>query len=309
MKRWQRRLLIFAGVLITIGVPAYWWLTVESSVPDGRFEIELAQVRKLANEIPGEKANAIHVEAVSRITFPRRAIVAGESWSGGALIGYAYQLTFPDGHQGMIDTGWDSKTAKDGAADEFYSAGWERVVAAMHSADWIVVTHEHSDHLGGLAVQPDLKSLFGKMKITTEQLRPASRVAGAEFSPGALDGYQPLDCGKYCAVAPGVVLIKSPGHTPGAQMVFVQLADGAEFLFLGDVAWWMANVERIRERARLATLLMKEDRDAVLLQLQELNRLMKEEPSLQLIAGHDREQVDALIASKRLVREFIPKPN
>lgn len=71
----------------------------------------------------------------------------------------------------------------------------------------------------------------------------------------------------------------------------------------------MANVERIRERARLTTLLMKEDRDAVLLQLQELHRLMNEEPRLQLIAGHDRDQVDALVASKLLIRELVPKPN
>ena len=71
-------------------------------------------------------------------------------------------------------------------------------------------------------------------------------------------------------------------------MVYVQRADGAEYLFLGDVAWTLRNVELVRERARLVTqFFIREDRDAVMYELAELHRIHEAEPNLHIIPGHD----------------------
>ena len=63
-------------------------------------------------------------------------------------------------------------------------------------------------------------------------------------------------------------------------MVYVKRVDGQEILFLGDVAWQMRNIEKVRERARLATWLTGEDREAVMGEFIELHRLHAAEPNL-----------------------------
>jgi len=122
--------------------------------------------------------------------------------------------------------------------------------------------------------------------------------------PDLFAGYRPLDYTRYLAVAPGVVLIKAPGHTPGSQMVYVRRADGAEFLFVGDVAWQMRNIEALREKSRLATMLAGEDRDRVREELAGLNRLHAANPELHMMPGHDAAAIDSFVKSGLLVKGF-----
>jgi glyoxylase-like metal-dependent hydrolase (beta-lactamase superfamily II) len=86
------------------------------------------------------------------------------------------------------------------------------------------------------------------------------------------------------------------GHTPGSQMVYVQTADGKEFLFIGDVAWHFRNIEAQRERPRFATqFIIGEDRAAVFGELSALHRLHEAEPRINIVPGHDGEAVGRLI--------------
>ena len=106
------------------------------------------------------------------------------------------------------------------------------------------------------------------------------------------------------ALAPGVVLIKSPGHTPGSQMVYVKRADGRELLFLGDVSWRLRNLEQVRERPLFMTLIIGEDRRQVMGQFQALHALHQAEPGLALVPGHDGPAVQALTAAGLLEAGF-----
>jgi glyoxylase-like metal-dependent hydrolase (beta-lactamase superfamily II) len=122
------------------------------------------------------------------------------------------------------------------------------------------------------------------------------------------EGFTPFDYDRYAAVAPGMVLIRAPGHTLGSQLVYVQRADGAELIFLGDVAWRLENVEQQRERARLVTTLMGEDRDQVGLELRELHRLAAAEPKLSLVPGHEASRIAKLVAAGLLKEGFALGP-
>jgi len=173
--------------------------------------------------------------------------------------------------------------------------------AAMMQASLILITHEHLDHIGGLAVHPDLQALLARTKLTREQIAEPERIRLGRV----LADYVPLEYEKYRAIAPGVVLIKAPGHTPGSQMVYVRCADGAEFLFIGDVAWQSRNIEMQRERARLVTWLwLEEDRDAVLAELVALKRLSDAQPAVHIIPGHDGARVGALLRAGALRKPF-----
>ena len=102
-----------------------------------------------------------------------------------------------------------------------------------------------------------------------------------------------------------MVLIKAPGHTPGSQMVFVQLADGREVLFLGDVAWHLDQIRQLWYRPRVITnFLVHENRAQVMSEFRALYNLMQAEPSLTLLVSHDVTERAALIESGLLDEHF-----
>ena len=113
---------------------------------------------------------------------------------------------------------------------------------------------------------------------------------------------QPLVFERTKAIAPGIVLQKAPGHTPGELIIFVQTEDGREYLFIGDVAWHMDQLRKLHYRPRLVTqFFLHEDRAAVLNQFRALHDLMEANPNLAVVVSHDRDQRQQLLESGRLV--------
>ena len=109
------------------------------------------------------------------------------------------------------------------------------------------------------------------------------------------------------AVAPGVVLLKAPGHSPGSQIVFIQLAAGKEFLFIGDIGWSQRNVETGKGRPRaLSAFMLREDRDAVFGQLAAIAALHQAEPEIAIIPGHDAGVIERLVGDGTMVAGFKP---
>lgn len=312
MPAWLRWVGIAFIALIAIFGAAYWWFFLESSVPEGKFDLDIAELRSLANSIQAEKPIEVRVEHVGSGEFPLAVALAGGSWSASAVPFQSFQVVYNGGGHVVIDTGMDKATAsKDGPPKFYDEEAYGRIVKAMEGAQKIVVTHEHFDHMGGLTSAPNVKALMGAAVLTAEQVNSTAPAAiVAKVPADALAGYAPLSYEKHHVLAPGVVLIKAPGHTPGSQMVFVQLQNGAEYLFLGDVAWKMANVDLVRERPRAVTqFFLQEDRAKVALQLKAIKAAKDANPQLLVVPGHDLDVLNRALEEGWLKAQFVSAPN
>jgi len=291
-----------AVALLALALASYYWLFVDSHMPSGSYTLDISQVRQLSDTIAGDKPVEIRVERVTSFRFPMTAAVAGAGWNEVEVPVYSYQVAYPD-RTIIIDAGVEGF---DSAAEPgFDRQAHDRMLAAMRKASTVVVTHEHPDHIGGLVKHPELPLVLPNTRLTQEQIEHPEKMFGLEFPQGALAGYSPLSYDRYHALAPGMVLIKAPGHTPGSQMVFVKTASGQEYLFLGDIAWRFESVERLATRARLVSMFfLGEDRNDVLLQLAELKRLQEQSPNLIMVAGHDIDQMSRLLKSDAIVQGF-----
>ncbi|MGH8540412.1 MAG: MBL fold metallo-hydrolase [Stenotrophobium sp.] len=304
MAKWQKRFLWTVIILAALLVPAYYELVLNSPSEGADYSIDIAKVRALANSIPGDKSSEIRYERIMNFRFAEAMVAAGDPWRWTLLPVYSYQLVFPD-QTLIVDTAMPrSMAGPDFMVRAYDDAAYQRMDEVMDKASQIVVTHEHMDHIGGLAAHPHLAALLPAVRLTAEQFANPEGMKPAVWPAGVMKNYQPIHYAKMLVIAPGVVLIKAPGHTPGSQMVYVQRADGRELLFLGDVAWHMRSIELVRERPLFMTLIIGENRQQVLGEFKALHALMQTDPSVHLVPGHDGEVVKALSDQGLLTQHF-----
>ena len=188
----------------------------------------------------------------------------------------------------MIDSGLDRETHElFGGSEPYFPEEFAKLQRALENARLIVLTHHHADHVAGVLRAPDFPALAGKTVVTRALAdcmmntphRPHLRLDAA-----AIARFIVLDYERYYPLAPGVVLIKSPGHSLNSQMVFIRLQSGREILHSVDSAWSMDNILQLKGKA---APWVKEDVPAIMGQLRWLKRIHETERNITILVTHD----------------------
>ena len=258
----------------------------ESAYPDDLLE----RVRQAADDLPGAPPESINFIKFAESHRTYAAVIDGGTDEPFVSARTAFQVVYPGGSV-MIDAGMDEQVHRFygfGRVEPYWQDRNDRVQAALSAANLVVVTHEHGDHVAGVLRSPDRESIAARTILTEAQVRTlttAPQLPEIGITEQQARDYLVVDYRLYLPVAPGVVLIKAPGHTPGHQMIYVRLAQGTEFVFIGDVGWLIDNVTELKLRPPETIARIGEDPEALMSQLVWLKSLA--DRGVVLVPSHD----------------------
>lgn len=182
------------------------------------------------------------------------------------------------------------------AADQLQAAG-----LSPRDLKGVILTHAHWDHISGVEDLPGTPVWVTQAE--RDFIRACSEPAALACSFGELPytvygfpdrPFLGFDSSNDVFGDGSVVLVPMPGHTPGSVAVFVTLAGGKRYAFIGDTAWQKEGVELPAERPWLPRTLLQEDAAAVRRWLVQLNQLQQSVPGLVIVPAHDRRILETL---------------
>jgi glyoxylase-like metal-dependent hydrolase (beta-lactamase superfamily II) len=151
---------------------------------------------------------------------------------------------------GLVDSGFGHHLSE--RQRRFYSLeretqlerGLSELGLTAAAIDWVVLSHLHLDHAGGVLSHDGLAPAFPNAPIWVQALEvreahDESNRAHGVYTGQALDRLQELglvrEVDGSCDVAPGVSVHLTGGHSRGHQATLGKGADGSALLSLGDV--------------------------------------------------------------------------
>src|SRR5881628_755264 len=209
------------------------------------------QIRHLSRMIPGKPPLRINVLKFAASRRTKNFSVKGAPSEPSVQARTVFQVVYADGYV-MVDSGMDQQVHNffgRGVVEPYDAESAKQVERAVRGARAIIVTHEHGDHVAGVIHTPFANELASKTLLTRDQIQTLLKnpqMPEIKLTPEMAGSYNVVDYEKYLPFGPGVVLIKAPGHTPGSQMIYVVLASGREYLFIGDTAWHMDGVRNVK---------------------------------------------------------------
>ncbi len=254
---------------------------------------ELMAARGLVHAVPGDLPTSIGYLNIIADSNPLSDAVENGPHTIVKSPDPVFQVRYAHGSI-MVDAAMDRAMATaPGSTGKFLDAQYDCMVAALRAANLIVITHEHGDHIGTVAHSSVADELAPKTLLNRQQMesllhRP--KVTFTPFDSTKASRYIVIDYDRVLPIAPGVVLIKAPGHTPGAQVVYVKLASGREVILSGDVAWHRLSLETGKEKPDSASKNMGEDRTAIANELAWLHEA--EQAGVSVVVSHDGEQLE-----------------
>ncbi|WP_432513302.1 MBL fold metallo-hydrolase [Kineococcus sp. SYSU DK001] len=161
----------------------------------------------------------------------------------------------------------------------------------------VVLTHSHWDHVSGLdSLDVPVWTAPGERQHAERARddRVFSLVTGGhEHREYAFDGpaHAGFDASHDVHGDGSVVLVPAAGHTPGSVVVFVTVASGRRFAFIGDLTWQLEGITRRAERPALVRALADSEPSGV---RRDLARVIALADRVHLVPAHDQRAYDPI---------------
>ncbi len=276
------------GIVLAALAAFFWWAALDASAPaDADDLVDIAAYRELvANDAPEALPTAVNIEFVGESKAPSFAVESG-AFDGQRTLSYnSFQVVGPAGDT-IIDGAVDRATLEQMSQGKgsFSEQTYEHVLAAMTRAQNVMITHEHLDHVMAIARHPEPAAIAPHLNLTPEQLRGLPvHAPNGQLAP-EIANIATMDLTRPQRIAPGIVAVAMPGHSPGTILIYAKTA-AREYLFIGDIAWVIGSVEHLRGRPRFITWMMPgvdPGRADVLRQLRALHDVAEANPGLVLV--------------------------
>ncbi|HXG68277.1 MAG TPA: MBL fold metallo-hydrolase [Blastocatellia bacterium] len=173
----------------------------------------------------------------------------------------------------------------------------------------IIISHSHWDHVSGLEDFPGVEVWMDRREV--EYVRNLDRrelaremIDKINLRPFDLEArrYENFDASLDLFGDGSVVLVGLPGHTPGSVGMFVNLASGKRYFFIGDLTWAAEGVQLPAERPWISRKLVDRDEEQVRRSIVKAHQLARKYPEMMIVPAHDRRVHDRIAAFPEVER-------
>jgi glyoxylase-like metal-dependent hydrolase (beta-lactamase superfamily II) len=182
------------------------------------------------------------------------------------------------------------------AADQLRTAGYDP--KSLHA---ILLTHSHWDHVSGLPDFPDVPVWVTARE--REFIRKGGRLDICKLFTGIRYEEYGFEAGPYLGFPAShdvygdgsIVVVPASGHTPGSVIIFVTLASGTRYAFVGDLVDQLEGIAQREERSWLLRVCgADEDAEGNRQNLLRLIALKERLPELIIVPAHDMRAFDQM---------------
>lgn len=291
-------LFLIVGFMLSAGI---YYLFFYSSIPlQSDISINMEEVKQLALSLDQPLPIELRAMHVAIGTLPSWAIIAGGSETEYKLSCPSFEIVYPD-RSIIIDVPPDEDTlAWFFTGGELLHFNWDDyylLQERLKQADQILFTHEHLDHMEGVFASYYYEEIMEKLVLSRDQADSPQLQNYPLTKQWNWNSIKIIDYDTYHLISPGIVLIKTPGHSPGHQMIYIHLQNGESFLLVGDMVWVEDQLKNLISRPLFISYLIQEDVDRCNQQLRWLYDEVYQNPTehLHLVISHDMQNIQNLM--------------
>jgi glyoxylase-like metal-dependent hydrolase (beta-lactamase superfamily II) len=254
-------------------------------------------------------------------THPEAVVIRDGKWRETKFPSLFAAITHPNLGIILFDTGYSSRFFQETRdfplrlyalvtpvyfqADESAIDRLQQVGIAAADVKYIIISHFHADHVGGLQDFPNAQFICFNSAYTAVKDRPGWLALKAGFLPGLLPDdfdlrtifvedlaiadlpteYAPFDTGYDLFGDRSLLAVELPGHATGQLGLFIVDKSGRQYFLIADACWLSRAYQEFVRPHPITKLLFANDREYVDT-LSKIHQLHKLNPDLKIIPTH-----------------------